>query len=164
MCAFLAAACFWDYGSGRIPNLLLAAMAVAGWLRGLGLESFYGAVFYVTAAVLVMLVLYPFFKIGTLGSGDIKLLGVCAGYLPAQKILYFLFCSLLVAAIFSIIHFIRKGDAKERFGYLASYLTEVAQSGMWQLYFEDRESRRRAGICLSGPILCSALMHWGGIY
>lgn len=164
MCAFLAAACFYDYGGGRIPNFLLAVMSAVGWLRGLWLEGVWGAVFYVTAAVLLMLILYPFFKIGTLGAGDIKLLGVCAGYLPAQKILYFLFCSLLVAAIFSIIRFIRKRDVKERFGYLASYLTGVVQSGMWRLYFEDRESRRKAGVCLTGPILCSALMHWGGIY
>ncbi|MCM1569463.1 MAG: A24 family peptidase [Roseburia sp.] len=164
LCAFLAVACLYDYGSRRIPNALLAGMLAVGLMRGVLQEGIRGGIGYGGAMLAVMLALYPFFKIGALGAGDVKLFGICAGYLPPGRVLLFLFFSLLLAAVFSIIRFIRKRDVKERFGYLLAYLAGVWQSGKWQLYIEDEESRRRAGICLAGPVLCSALMHWGGIY
>lgn len=64
-----------------------------------------------------------------------KLLGVTAGYLPAEKILVFLFCSLLVAAMISL-------------------------AKIWK-----RDGKRRGGaVCLSGPVLVSVLLFLGGVY
>ena len=47
---------------------------------------------------------------------------------------------------------------------LAAYLADVAESGCWKLYLESRQEKQAAGICLSGPVLISILLYWGGVY
>ena len=135
LCVFLAAACGYDYRQRRIPNYVILGMTIAGIGWRMYDERAPGALWYLGQAVLVMAVLYPFFKTGGLGAGDVKLMGVTAGYLPAEKILGFLFCSLLVAAMISL-------------------------AKIWK-----RDGKRRGGaVCLSGPVLVSVLLFLGGVY
>ncbi len=135
LCVFLVAACRYDYRERRIPNYLIIWMAALGAAWRFWNEGLAGPLWYLGQAVLVMAALYPFFQIGGLGAGDVKLLGVTAGYLPAEKILAFLFCSLLVAAMFSVAKMWRKGVG-----------------------------RRRLPVCLSGPVFISVLLFLGGVY
>ena len=132
---FLVAACSYDYRERRIPNYLILWMAIAGVGWGLWNGGTRGGLWYLGQAALVIAVLYPFFKMGGLGAGDVKLLGVTAGYLPAEKILAFLFFSLLVAAMISLVKFRKKGG-----------------------------ERRSRGVCLSGPVLVSVFLFLGGVY
>ena len=164
LCVFLTAACGYDYRDKRIPNHLLIWMAIlgVGWrFRNQGVP---GALSYLGQAALIVAFLYPFFKIGCLGAGDVKLYGATAGYLPVGKILAFLMCSLLIAAVISLVKMCRREDFCERMRYLAGYLAAVAKSGSWQLYMEEREERERIGIRLSGPALASVLLYLGGVY
>lgn len=114
--------------------------------------------------VMVILFFYPLFRIGTIGAGDLKLFGVCCGFLPQDRILVFLFFALLFAAVHAFIRFTRREDVVERFSYFFSYLKEVADSGEWKLYWRDREEKKKASICLAGPILLSFVMYMGGLY
>nr|WP_321152570.1 A24 family peptidase [uncultured Acetatifactor sp.] len=114
LCVFLAAACGYDYRQRRIPNYVILGMTIAGIGWRMYDERAPGALWYLGQAVLVMAVLYPFFKTGGLGAGDVKLIGVTAGYLPAEKILGFLFCSLLVAALISLFKILRKAKGGVR--------------------------------------------------
>lgn len=164
LCFLLVLACYCDYRKGKIPNLLLAVMFIVGWGYGVSCGGIEEAVFFPAESLAVMLLLYPIFKIGALGAGDVKLYGVCAGYLPFDKFLFFFFISLLVAAIFSLIKMLRECNAIERFTYLCEYILEVVQSGSFRLYIENEKERKRAGICLAGPILCSVVLYMGGIY
>ncbi len=164
LCAFLVTACYYDYRSGRIPNWLAALLLAIGIAESFMDGGVLALTGFLISTLLVVLVLYPFFKIGCLGAGDVKLLGFCAGYFPTDKILLFLFFSLLIAAIISFIHLLKEHDFKERISYFGGYALDVLRSGHWKLYIEDGAEKRRSGICLSGPILCSVLMYWGGIY
>nr|WP_300837706.1 A24 family peptidase [uncultured Acetatifactor sp.] len=114
LCVLLAAACGYDYRQRRIPNYVILGMTIAGIGWRMYDERAPGALWYLGQAVLVMAVLYPFFKTGGLGAGDVKLIGVTAGYLPAEKILGFLFCSLLVAALISLFKILRKAKGGVR--------------------------------------------------
>lgn len=114
LCVFLAAACGYDYRQRRIPNYVILGMTIAGIGWRMYDERAPGALWYLGQVVLVMAVLYPFFKTGGLGAGDVKLMGVTAGYLPAEKILGFLFCSLLVAALISLFKILRKAKGGVR--------------------------------------------------
>ena len=114
LCVFLAAACGYDYRQRRIPNYVILGMTIAGIGWRMYDERAPGALWYLGQAVLVMAVLYPFFKTGGLGAGDVKLIGVTAGYLPAEKILGFLFCSVLVAALISLFKILRKAKGGVR--------------------------------------------------
>ncbi len=119
---------------------------------------------FLLMAAIVMLCLYPLFKIGALGAGDVKLFGVCAGYFPEAKVFSFLFCSLLVAAMISLVKLLLERNVKERLCYFADYLLEVLHSGCWSLYMKNEREYRETGVCLAGPILCSILLYLGGVY
>lgn len=160
----LMIACGYDYCRKRIPNLLIVFMAALGvgwrfWESGI-----YGTFSYLGEAVLIMSLLYPFFKIGSIGAGDVKLLGASAAYLPLSRTLIFLFVSLLIAAIISLIKMWREKNMCERLQYLLAYLTDVARSGNWRLYLENERDKSKAGICLSGPVFLSLLLYLGGVY
>lgn len=162
LCVILIFACLYDYRQGRIPNVLFLPALAAGCIWG-GMSG-RGAAGYLLPGAVVLAALYPLFRIGVIGAGDVKLLSVCVGYFPHQKILYFLFFSLLISAIISVFKICKQKNLKERIAYLWEYAAAVAVSGHWRLYFCKDTDRRSAGICLSGPILCSMLLYWGGVY
>lgn len=139
-------------------------MTCVGILESVAAGGIPALIRYFGILALTVMTLYPLFRIGTLGGGDVKLYGVCCGFFPKDKILTFLFFSLLFAAIFSLIRFIRKADLADRLAYFFSYVKEVANSGEWKLYWSDVREKRNASVCLAGPILISILLWLGGIY
>ena len=163
LCVFLMAACGFDYRKNRIPNILIALMMVLGAIWRFWGGGFWDIFSYLAQAVVVIALFYPFFKIGGLGAGDIKLLGAAAGYLPPDKILPFLFCSLLITAVISLVKMWKRKDFGDRMRYLWGYLTETVKKGSWHLYLEN-EKDRRCGVCLSGPVLLSVFLYLGGVY
>ena len=164
LCIFLLIACYFDYCRRRIPNGLLGTMLASGILICIWREGTKGILHFGCKMAVVILFLYLLFKIGTLGAGDVKLFGVCAGYFPGNKILYFLFFSLLIAAVVSILKILAEHNAKERICYLSEYLLEVARSGNWQLYISDQKEMHKNSICLAGPVLGSVLLYIGGVF
>lgn len=116
---------------------MLLVILIAGLLRSLGNQGGSGLLFFLAAMTMLVVMLYPFFKIGALGAGDVKLFGVCSGYLSHNRILYFLFFSLLIAAIFSLINLMAKRNFKDY---------------------------RKTRIPLAGPVFCSVLLYIGGVY
>lgn len=164
LCFLLLLACYFDYSRRKIPNLLLLGILVMGLEEAFRGGGGGAVLLFLVRMAVVILALYPLFRIGAVGAGDVKLLGVCAGYFPGDRILFFLFFSMLLSAAFSLMKLWREKNAMERFVYLGEYLTDVLRTGNLRLYFENRKELRAAGICLSGPILISVLMYWGGIY
>ena len=160
----LLAVCLIDYRSTRIPNLLIGVIFLygVGWhYRDAGGSGLLSALFN---CFFVLLLLYPLFKIGAVGAGDVKLYSVTAGCLSRQDIPCFLIYSLLIAAIFSIVKVILVKNAKERFFYLCTYLLDIFRTGEFRLYFANETGKKKAGICLSGPIFLSILLRLGGVY
>lgn len=119
---------------------------------------------YIKTDVIVLLLLYPLFKIGAIGAGDVKLFAVTAGYLSGKAVICFLTYSLLIAGLFSIIKLLKEQNGLERIYYSCSYMAEVLRTGKWRLYFRNAAEKRQAGICLSGPVFLSILLYLGGVY
>lgn len=113
--------------------------------------------------LLTTAVFYLIFYIGAMGAGDVKLLGACAGFLPGDKVLYFLFFALLFAAIFALCKMYLAQNLRERLCYLGEYVWDVFRYGHWKAYFAG-ERAEAAGICMAGPVFCSAVLYMGGIY
>ena len=164
LCVMLTAACWMDYRKKRIPNLLIIAIFLYGMVWRFFREGAGGIAAFAGQAVMVMCLFYFLFKLGAMGAGDVKLFGAAAGFLPLKKILIFLFISLLIAAIISLIKLWKKNYFWERLQYFAGYLADVWKSGRWSLYLESGEEKSDVGICLSGPILLSLLLYLGGVY
>lgn len=163
LCFMLGIACYFDYRKGKIPNVLLLVM----WVTGCAIAIAGGireGVFSILASVLIVLLLYPLYRIGAMGAADVKLYGICAGYLPRNKFVFFLFVSLLIAAAVSLIKMVKECNAIERMEYLCEYILDVVREGKFFLYMENEKEQRNAGICLAGPILGSLLLYLGGAY
>ncbi len=164
LCASLGIACFYDYTRGKIPNLFQVFVLVWGMIRSVYLGGMERLVFYLLVVMGVLIVLYPLFRIGGLGAGDVKLLSVCSGYFSVSYIFVFLFCSMLISAVFSLIPLLKERNIRERVAYFVEYCVEVVRSGRWQLYLPQSKGKRLKGVCMSGPILCSVLLCMGGLY
>lgn len=118
-----------------------------------------GVLEYLASALLTTMLFYFFFWIGTVGAGDVKMLGVCAGFFPWNKVLYFLFFALAIAAMFALCKMYLERNMKERLYYLGEYLWDVLRCGRWKLYFTAERRETKTGICMAGPVFCSALMY-----
>lgn len=164
LCIFLCIACYYDYRYCRIPNGLVLSILTWGNVLAARTGGVLTVISYLAVGAILVGVLYPLFRIGTIGGGDVKLLGACCGFFPKDKILFFLFFSLLFAALISLVRFMKKADLVERFTYLFSYLKEVADCGEWKLYAGDLQEKKQAGVRLAGPILFSILLFVGGLY
>ena len=163
LCAMLLAACWYDYRKKKIPNLLIMATFAFGIGWRFRWEGITGCLFYLGQAAIVVIPLYFLFQIGAVGAGDVKLFGVTAGFLPFNKLFLFLFVSLLIAAMLSLIKLMKHRNLVKRMRHLACYLADAMRSG-WALYPENGIELPEVAICLSGPILVSLLLYLGGVY
>ena len=164
LCLILVPVCLYDYIRYRIPNLLLFAVFIAGIAEGYFAGGSFPGVTYIIKAVLVITLLFPIFKVGMIGAGDVKLLGLCAGFFSGADILYFLFFSMLIAAVFSTVKMMKENNFKQRFSYFGSYLFDIVKTGNWKLYMDDLKAKKEVSLCLSGPVFISLIMHMGGLY
>lgn len=164
LCVLLLAACCFDYRKKKIPNYLIIVIAFTCLLWRFGTEGIRGAAGCVLQALAVGGILYPLYRIGAIGAGDIKLFGVTAGFLPFKKVFLFLFVSLLIAAMISLVKLFRYGNMAKRLRYLTEYLADVYQSGRWRLYLEEDADSPDIRLCLSGPVFFSLLLYLGGVF
>lgn len=164
LCLLLGIVCIFDYQAKKIPNCLVFLIGCNGIFVSFLKAGFWGGGIYLLQSALVFLLLLPFYRIGGIGAGDVKLLAACAGYYFQTEVLWFLFLSMLISAIFSIYHFIKEKDLKDRISYFGQYCAAVARSGKWYLYLPQKGEKQLSGICMSGPILCSVLLGMGGFY
>lgn len=164
LCFLLSVVCLTDYRNARIPNGMIMIIFLYGlgyryWDAGGG-----GLTEYLINSILVLLLLYPLFKIGALGAGDVKLFSVTAGCLSKQGVPCFIVVSLLISAMISLIKICRDRSGRERMRYLCSYVVGVCRTGQWKLYLDNVTDSGKAGIHLAGPVFLSILLHIGGAY
>ena len=164
LCIILIAAGYYDYRRAKIPNTMVLCILIEGLIRQIWIDGIAGAGTYLLTVAVVVFLLYPLFRIGGLGAGDVKLMAVCAGFFPVVKMISFLFVSLLISAVFSIIQLFRERDVRDRVYYFCSYCRTVVLSGKWSLYQPVKNDQKLRGVCMTGPVLCSVLLGLGGVY
>jgi prepilin peptidase CpaA len=83
-----SAACVTDLRQARIPNLLTFAAMLAGLLFHLFAASGAGAQVAVVGFLAGLLVFFPFFALGALGAGDVKLMAALGTWVGWQSAIY----------------------------------------------------------------------------
>lgn len=116
---------------------------------------------------LAFLLLYPLFKIGALGAGDIKTLVMTGSFLAVEEFMTVLAAAFVVGAVFSIGKLLVERNGRERLSCLLSYAAELVRSRQWQLYGEelrkDDRAYRRNKIHFTVPVLFGAALRVGGL-
>jgi len=164
LCVLLSVVCLTGYRRSDIADRIILLIFLYGlWYRywdagGCGLTD------YLIICCIVYLIFWPFFKIGALGSGDIRIFSVTSGFLSGRAAVRCLLISLLIAAMISLLRICIERNARERAAYLCSYLAGVCKNGYWSLYLSNLpDSGRREGY-MACPVLFSVLLHAGGVY
>lgn len=160
---FLAAVA--DLKTDRIPNGFVALGTVIGVS---GSIWYYSNPWHTVLSVLLaFLLMYPLFKIGVLGAGDVKVFMMIGSFLNVSGLLMVLVWAFVIGAVFSLIKLLIERNGKERICYFLSYLSEVIRTRQWKLYGEhvvqDYEQYRKNKIHFTIPILFSVVLRLGGV-
>lgn len=117
--------------------------------------------------LLAFLLLYPIYKIGALGAGDVKLFIMLGSFYSLKETLIILAAAFVIAGGFSLIKMVTEHNGIERMKYLFSYLSEIMHTGQWKLYGEDLkqdyQTYRRNKIHFAVPVLFSVVLKVGGM-
>lgn len=160
---FLAAVA--DLKTDRIPNGFIILGTAIGILGGLRYHtSLLQPVFSMFLAFLLM---YPLFKIGALGAGDVKVLMMTGSFMERRELLAVIVSAFIIGAVFSLVKLFVERNGRERIEYFLSYISEVARTGHWKIYGEhmlqDYQLYRKNKIHFTVPVLFGVVMKLGGV-
>ena len=153
-----------DFKRDRIYNVWI----LFGILAGLFFHMQEGGWYGVCSAVIPFVLLYPIYKIGALGAGDIKLFMVSGSFLKTEQLVHVIIVSFIIAALFSLMKMLSEKNCKERMRYLLSYLLETCKTREWKLYEEDSKQNtyayKSSKIHFALPICISVMLGLGGLF
>ncbi len=141
---------------------IAAGLSYAAWQNG-----GYGVLSAAISMSVPVMLLYPLFRIGTLGAGDVKLLAAAGCFLTVRETVICLGMSLFCGAVLSLIKMLAERNFIQRMKYLLAYIYDVFRSGEWKFYrqdAEDRKKRREGEIHFSLPVLIGMVIYKGGFY
>ena len=159
-------ASIWDFKKGKIPNLLILVGAIYGLMRVFYYQNFFT---HIGGIIFPVLILYPFYKIGTIGAGDLKLFSLIGFYVSFMESIYCMFLAFVIGAIFSLVSMKQKDNFANRISYLISYLKESFSQKQFHYYYQNAYENKisfqeieKTKIHLAIPIFISVFIHLGG--
>ncbi len=159
---FLAALA--DLKTDHIPNGFIMFGTAIGILGGIWIHT--GLPQSVFSMLLAFLLMYPLFKIGALGAGDVKVFMMTGSFMEPKAFITVMVSAFVTGAVFSLGKLLIEHNGRERISYFLSYVTEVARTGHWKIYGEymvqDYQLYRRNKIHFTVPILFGVVMKLGG--
>lgn len=155
-----------DLRTDRIPNVLILFGMILGLSGSLWMDK--DLWMSIGSMLLAFLLLYPLYKIGAFGAGDVKLLVMIGSFYAAGELMTILAGAFVIGALFSIVRLLTEHNAMERMTYFFSYLAEVARTRQWKLYGEDLAQDyhmyRQNKIHFAVPVLLSVILRVGGMF
>lgn len=154
-----------DLKTDRIPNGFVVLGIVIGILGSLWLGSDIRHI--AVSMLLAFLLLYPLFKIGAMGAGDVKVFMMIGSFVEVKELLMILVISFVIGALCSLLKLLSEHNGRERLYYFLSYISEIARTRRWRLYGEhtvqDYKQYRRNKIHFTIPVLFSVALRIGGM-
>lgn len=156
-------AVYMDLRYYKIPNLcVFSGMAFGLIMTGMsysGLEVLTACVI----AAMVFTVFYPFYLMGGLGAGDIKMLMMAGCFIRYERFAQYLIVTFIAAAMLSAAKILLFRESRERIWYFVRYLKKAALTGSLDSYMVDK-TNKRCVIRLSVPAFVSLIMMYMGVY
>jgi Flp pilus assembly protein protease CpaA len=107
------AASLWDLAQRRVPNVLVASLLAAGLWAQATTAGPLGALGGLGAGVLVLLALYPLWRRGGIGGGDVKLALAAGTWVGFSRLPVFLLAGALGGGVISAICYLHsRGEAR----------------------------------------------------
>lgn len=159
---FCVAVCT-DLLSYRIPNLCILVGIVSGLIMTCMSYSVGRMLGACIAMTIIFMAFYPFYLIGGLGAGDIKLLMMTACFIQEERLIKYLLITFALAAVISVTKMLLFRESRQRLVYLGQYLKKAAFTGSIDNYIVDKKNKRCV-IRLSIPAFMSLIIMCLGIY
>jgi prepilin peptidase CpaA len=156
-------AIYTDMKYYRISNLLILSGIVLGIAYSIYNYSYKAALESLLCMAIVFIVFYPFYKLGGLGAGDVKLFMMTGCFIRNESLLNFIFVTMIIAAAISIVKLIVFREARERFIYLGQYIRKIILTRAVGDYKVDK-GNKRALIRIAVPAFISLLLMYSGVY
>ena len=154
----------FDILKHRIPNLLLMILLIINLFSGeiiLGQNKVAseGTLQRIGCLIVIFAILYPFFAIGALGAGDVKLILVT---MPGmEKPFLFVLMVFAVATVESVLKILFVGNVKDRIIYLFDYFKTIVRYKTiipYEDFSLSSDNKLEHSIHLSVPILLAAIL------
>ena len=159
-------AIFMDLRHYRIPNACIIVGIAAGLILACMSYSMSGLLRATGTAAVIFLAFYPFYLLGALGAGDVKLfmmVGCYSCHMGTDGIIHYMLVTMMAAAVISIIKMIAYAESRERLTYLLQYLRKAAMTGSVDTYQVDI-TQKRCVVRLSIPAFFSLVLMCAGVY
>lgn len=154
-----------DLKTDRIPNGFVVLGIVIGVLGSLW---YYSDIRQTAVSMLLaFLLLYPLFKIGAMGAGDVKVFMMIGSFVEVKELLMIVLLSFVIGALCSLMKLLSEHNGRERMYYFLSYMSEIIKTRQWKIYGEhtaqDYKRYRTNKIHFTIPVLFSVALRIGGI-
>lgn len=146
----------------KIPNGFILTGFVSGILATITEISITGLLQVTVSVITCFVILFPIFKIGGLGAGDIKVLVVVGCFYKLSYFITVIAVSFLVGAIFSILKLLSENNVRERTEYFLAYAKELVSTGNVRRYesasqvHDDRYRKNKIHFTI--PVFISAVI------
>lgn len=130
MLVFAAAACVTDLRDGRIPNALtFSAIVVAVIVHGL-LPQGHGWAHVALGTLVGLAVFFPFFALGGMGAGDVKLMAALGAWLGAGPVILTALYGAIAGGVLAILVALRSGYLKQALSNVGRLLIHWGMFGV----------------------------------
>ena len=166
MAIFIGVFCvavYMDLRFYKIPNLCILVGITSGLIMTCMSYSVIGMFGTCIAMTTIFLAFYPFYLIGGLGAGDIKLLMMTACFIHNERFIKYLLVTFVLAAVISVTKMLFVRESRQRLFYLGQYLKKATITGSIDPYIVDKKDKRCV-IRLSIPAFMSLMIMCLGIY
>ncbi len=116
--ASAAAACVVDVRTARIPNLLTVASLAAALIAHSVLPSGHGVGATLAGAITGLAVFFPFFALGGMGAGDVKLMAALGAWFGWEPALWLAFYTAIAGGVLALAWGLAHGYLRQAFANL----------------------------------------------
>lgn len=163
---FVSLTVLWDIRIHKIPNVFVLILFIFNLLSNIcffvitdtGESDFSAVLIVLIKVILIFIILYPFYSIGALGAGDVKL--IVATSLGCKEPLLYTLVVFLIAAIISLIRMGVNKNAKIRLMYLYSYLSHSFHNYPLHSYEDapNASDKLKHSVHLSVPVFIALIL------
>ncbi|MDE7205549.1 MAG: prepilin peptidase [Lachnospiraceae bacterium] len=156
-------AVYMDLRFYKIPNLCIFTGIVSGLIMTTVSYSVAEMLIACVTMAAIFAAFYPFYLMGALGAGDVKLLMMTGCFIQCERIIQYLLVTFIAAAVISAVKIALFQESRERVWYFGRYLKKAVITGNVEAYIVNR-TNKRCVIRLSVPAFVSLVMMCMGVY
>jgi prepilin peptidase CpaA len=151
-------ACAFDLRTRRIPNALTFSAALAGLLFHVVTSGTAGAQVAAGGWVVGLLLLLPFFVLGGMGGGDVKLVAALGAWLGPSQTFWLAIYANLAGGALALCLVLSRGYLRQAFSNIVAILNYWSHSGITAVPGHTLQSSKSPRLAYAIPILMGTLV------